>query len=304
MQFVFPHSGTENGKKHNCSQNKPQSPKPNDCVEDLKLYSPLGGTEIFSLEPAYLERGRRWIKILKPYEIKQRFTPNLYQKLLKSSQLSIWERAILKDVDRTFPTYPLFKSPYRGKEYLYNVLKAYSIYDLDVGYSQGLAFLVAFLLIHIQNEEDVFWCLVKLMFAAEYNMRALYKKTDCVILKLLLIYFDQLIREHYPSIFHFMENLGMDASMYASQWFCTLFSYRFSIDFTGAVWDIFFHEGMTCIFRTGLALMKSIEDRVVSLPFEKLIPYLNHLETPSIDVLQHSRKVRVSKDYVRHLMLL
>jgi len=61
---------------------------------------------------------------------------------------------------------------------------------------------------------------------------------------------------------------------------------------------------MTSIFRTGLAIIKSIEDRITSLSFEKLIPFLNHLETPSIDILQYARKVKVSQDHVRHLMLL
>jgi len=227
----------------------------------------LGGTKTFLLEPACSERGQRWIQILKPEELKKRFTGNLYEKLLKTAQLSLWEREILKDVDRTFPGYPLFKNPYRGKEYLYNILKAYSIYDIDVGYSQGLAFIVAFLLIHIPDEEDVFWCLVKIMYDSQYNLRALYKKTDCLTLKLLIVHFDHLFRENYPNIFSFMENLGMDASMYASQWFCTLFSYRFNVTFTGAVWDNFLKEGMTSIFRTGLAILKSIEDRITGLPF-------------------------------------
>jgi hypothetical protein len=42
-------------------------------------------------------------------------------------------------------------------------LKAYSIYDLEVGYVQGMNVVVAALLYHIKNEEATFWAFVELM---------------------------------------------------------------------------------------------------------------------------------------------
>ena len=51
-----------------------------------------------------------------------------------------------------------------GNNKLYNVLKAYANYDNEVGYVQGMNYLVGLLLLYIpHDEEQVFWCLHQLM---------------------------------------------------------------------------------------------------------------------------------------------
>ena len=50
-----------------------------------------------------------------------------------------------------------------GKNKLYNVLKAYSILDPELGYTQGMNFIVAMLLMNIHDEEDSFWCFTYIM---------------------------------------------------------------------------------------------------------------------------------------------
>ena len=81
-----------------------------------------------------------------------------YEELLK--QYSIHQHSILLDLGRTYPNHPNFKyqssksdSESKSIKYglgqlaLFNVLKAYSILDNEVGYCQGLSFVVGFLLI-------------------------------------------------------------------------------------------------------------------------------------------------------------
>lgn len=48
------------------------------------------------------------------------------------------------------------------KESLFNVMKAYSLHDREVGYCQGSAFIVGLLLMQMP-EEEAFAVLVKLM---------------------------------------------------------------------------------------------------------------------------------------------
>ena len=53
----------------------------------------------------------------------------------KSKQFEI-EALIVKDVPRTFSTLKLFgQNPSTGQNKLYNILKVYSIFDPDVGYT-------------------------------------------------------------------------------------------------------------------------------------------------------------------------
>lgn len=50
-----------------------------------------------------------------------------------------------------------------GNNKLYNVLKAYANYDNEVSYVQGMNYLAGLLLFYIPDEEQVFWCLHKLL---------------------------------------------------------------------------------------------------------------------------------------------
>ena len=87
-----------------------------------------------------------------------------YKALLKET--SPHEKAIAKDLSRTFPHHKYFQEGGGvGQESLYMVVKAYSLlvialatvsqqahfrYDQDVGYTQGLAFIVAALLLNVK----------------------------------------------------------------------------------------------------------------------------------------------------------
>lgn len=90
----------------------------------------------------------------------------VYKALLKLS--SPHEKAIMKDLNRTFPNHKYFKEGGGvGQEGLFMVVKAYSLYviylvshlamlisvdryDQEVGYTQGLAFIVAALLLNVR----------------------------------------------------------------------------------------------------------------------------------------------------------
>ncbi|KAF9367265.1 GTPase-activating protein, partial [Mortierella sp. AD011] len=69
-----------------------------------------------------------------------------YAELLKSS--SAHEKQITRDMSRTFPNHEYFQAESVGQEALFNVVKAYSLYDPEVGYCQGLSFIVGPLLLN------------------------------------------------------------------------------------------------------------------------------------------------------------
>lgn len=111
---------------------------------------------------------------------------NIYQKLADPAMANPQdELRIRKDVSRTFTNYPEnleymqchvkdfnWQGP-EGQKMLYNVLLAYTNYDSQIGYVQGMNYIAAMLLIHIQDEEKVFWCLLYIM--NRKNWRCIYK---------------------------------------------------------------------------------------------------------------------------------
>ena len=79
------------------------------------------------------------------------------------------EETIIKDLDRTYPSCQLFTDKYgKGQRKLYKVLSAYSLYNKEVGYVQGMGFLVAVFLMYM-DEESSFFMLDSIM--NKYNMK-------------------------------------------------------------------------------------------------------------------------------------
>jgi hypothetical protein len=72
-------------------------------------------------------------------------------------------QVIRRDIARTYPEHEFFKEKDGlGQESLFNVMKAYSLHDREVGYCQGSAFIVGLLLMQMP-EEEAFAVVVKLM---------------------------------------------------------------------------------------------------------------------------------------------
>jgi hypothetical protein len=81
-----------------------------------------------------------------------------YKDLL--SDTSTHEKLIHRDLARTFPSHQYFKDRGgAGQEGLFNVVKAYSLYDSEVGYCQGLAFVVGPLLLNVHKRIASYDCL-------------------------------------------------------------------------------------------------------------------------------------------------
>lgn len=72
-----------------------------------------------------------------------------YGELLKS--FTEHQHAIFIDLGRTFPNHKFYKQSLGvGQLSLFNLLKAYSILDPELGYCQGLGFICGILLLHVR----------------------------------------------------------------------------------------------------------------------------------------------------------
>jgi len=194
-----------------------------------------------------------------------------YLKLLKES--SPHEKAITRDLGRTFPHHDFFTDGQGiGQENLFNVLKAYSIYDEAVGYCQGLPFVVAILLLNMPDEE-AFSLLVRLMQV--YDLRGHFLP-EMPKLQLRLFQFDRLIEELLPVLHvHFLRE-GIKSSMFCSQWFLTMFSYRFPLDIVFRIYDNCLASGIEAIFGFSVILLMKNEDILLSLKFDQILAFLNN----------------------------
>src|SRR5947208_7590045 len=120
-------------------------------------------------------------------------------------------------------------------------------------------------------DEEAFCVLVKLM--KHYNMRGHFLP-GMDGLQLRLFQFDRLVEEMLPRVHGHLLAQGINSSMYASQWFMTLFAYKFALSLVFRIYDTIFTEGIEAIFRFSIALLKRNEKRIVELDFEPLLEFL------------------------------
>uniref|UniRef100_A0ACB8EJF1 EVI5-like protein n=1 Tax=Sphaerodactylus townsendi TaxID=933632 RepID=A0ACB8EJF1_9SAUR len=193
---------------------------------------------------------------------------NQYSELLKMS--SPCEKLIRRDIARTYPEHEFFKGQDSlGQEVLFNVMKAYSLVDREVGYCQGSAFIVGLLLMQMP-EEEAFCVFVRLM--QEYRLRELFKPTMAE-LGLCIYQFEYMLQEQLPELNIHFRSQSFLTSMYASSWFLTLFLTTFPLPVATRVFDIFMYEGLEIIFRVGMALLQFNQAELVQLDMEGMSQY-------------------------------
>ncbi|XP_012585621.1 PREDICTED: ecotropic viral integration site 5 protein homolog isoform X2 [Condylura cristata] len=198
-----------------------------------------------------------------------------YSELLKMT--SPCEKLIRRDIARTYPEHNFFKEKDSlGQEVLFNVMKAYSLVDREVGYCQGSAFIVGLLLMQMP-EEEAFCVFVKLM--QDYRLRELFKPSMAE-LGLCMYQFDGMIQEHLPELCVHFQSQSFHTSMYASSWFLTIFLTTFPLPIATRIFDIFMSEGLEIVFRVGLALLQMNQAELMQLDmegmlqhFQKVIPH-------------------------------
>lgn len=181
---------------------------------------------------------------------------------------SVHERAIKRDLTRT-SFYTNVDAANKADE-LYNVIKAYSNFDPDVGYTQGMAFIAVPLVMNM-TEGECFCLLVTLM--KEYGLRELFCP-DMKGLHLLLHQFDRLLEKHLPLLFNHLTRQGIRLLMYASQWFLTFFSYKFPLDVVLRIFDMVITQGIEAVLRLALNLMLQNEQSLLRLNFDALLEFL------------------------------
>ncbi|KAJ1268403.1 hypothetical protein BS78_07G132000 [Paspalum vaginatum] len=141
--------------------------------------------------------------------------PGVYETLV-IYETSASELEIIRDISRTFPTHVFFQQRHGlGQRSLYNILKAYSVYDRDVGYVQGMGFLAGLLLLYM-SEEDAFWLLVALLKGAVHApMEGLYQGIKVVFqvgLALLSFCHDDLVKLPFEKLLHALRNFPEEAT--------------------------------------------------------------------------------------------
>ncbi|KAK7166486.1 hypothetical protein R3I93_006300 [Phoxinus phoxinus] len=209
-----------------------------------------------------------------------------YKELLK--QLTSQQHAILIDLGRTFPTHPYFSAQLgAGQLSLYNLLKAYSLLDPEVGYCQGLSFVAGVLLLHM-CEEDAFHMLRFLMY--DMGLRKQYRP-DMIILQIQMYQLSRLLHDYHRELYTHLEQYEIGPSLYAAPWFLTAFASHFPLGFVARVFDMLFLQGSEVIFKVALSLLGSHKPLI--LQHDNLETIVEFIKTtlPNLGLVQMEKTI-------------
>ncbi|TAQ85655.1 hypothetical protein B7494_g6025 [Chlorociboria aeruginascens] len=121
------------------------------------------------------------------------------------------------------------------QEGLFGVCKSYALFD------EGMP------------EEEAFCLLVRLM--NQYHLRDLFVQ-DMPGLHMHLYQFERLLEDFEPALYCHLHRRQVTPHLYATQWFLTLFAYRFPLQLVLRIYDLILSEGLEAILKFGIVLMQ------------------------------------------------
>lgn len=160
---------------------------------------------------------------------------------------------------------------------IFKVTKAFSVYDSEIGYTQGINFIVGMLVLFTNSERSSFWILYEIMELKKW--RFLFTKNTPKLIELLDILKNR-IKEKLPKIYKHFDKIDFLDSFNGvfSHYFITIFTYNIYVEFSSRIFDLFFIMGEEIIIKTLLHLLKLKEEKILSFDLEQIIVYIkNHI---------------------------
>eukprot|EP01024_Parvocaulis_polyphysoides_P027864 TRINITY_DN25194_c1_g1_i1.p1 TRINITY_DN25194_c1_g1~~TRINITY_DN25194_c1_g1_i1.p1 ORF type:complete len:668 (+),score=144.18 TRINITY_DN25194_c1_g1_i1:78-2081(+) len=198
-----------------------------------------------------------------------------YAWLLELRRQEEVEEVIRRDITRTFPRVPQFELINTQKA-LFNVLRAYAQQDPEVGYCQGMAFVVGILLMYL-DQEPAFRLFCRLMgVGGEGGHLRKYYLPDLGGFKNALVKFEFLFAKHLPQLFEHMQQNGALAVLFAAPWFMTSFAASLPPAFSARILDVMFvMENDNVLHRMGISILQELETDLLELnDMESLCNYV------------------------------
>ncbi|XP_053965029.1 USP6 N-terminal-like protein isoform X1 [Anastrepha ludens] len=215
-----------------------------------------------------------WKKLLNVDELIEANRDTYASMLTLARKYSTEVRQIDSDVNRQFRDNLAYRQRYSVKQCsLFNVLNAYSIYNPELGYCQGMACLAGVLLLYMQ-EEEAFWALNQLIIDRKYAMHGLFIEGFPKLTR-FLEHHDRILSKMMRKLHqHFMKH-NVDAILYSIKWFFVIFVERIPFSLALRVWDIYLLEGERVVSAMAVTILYLHKHDLLRLnDMDSIIEYL------------------------------
>lgn len=216
--------------------------------------------------PASL-RGRAWEKLVRS-EARMNENPGLYAKLVEASEhpmvdenesLRNYLEVVDRDLDRTFPHNDVFTDKDGdGQKMLRELLRAYVVYNTEIGYCQGMGMIAGTLLMQLPPEK-AFWCMVCLL---EEQLKGFFD-VGLSEIQVCADVLTGLIKQHSPKLHDHLETQGVSPLLYFTDWFMCAYVKTVPWESVLRIWDMYFFEGVKVLYRVALAILLQSEKHLL-----------------------------------------
>ncbi|KAM9302158.1 uncharacterized protein PAF06_015432 [Gastrophryne carolinensis] len=218
-------------------------------------------------------RGQVW-SLLMDVEAKKSENEGKYEKMKALAKMYSTEiKQIDMDVNRTFRNHIMFRERYGVKQIaLFDVLSAYSVYNTEVSYCQGMSQIAAVLLMYL-NEEDAFWALAQLLTNQRHAMHGFFIP-GFPKLQRFQSHHEQILSKFFPKLKKHMDKEDMSTGIYTTKWFLQCFLDRTPFTLTLRLWDIYILEGERVLPAMAYTILKLHKKRLLKMSMEDLREFL------------------------------
>ena len=197
----------------------------------------------------------------------------MYKNYLKKSN-NKYDKEIIKDLLRTFPNDSSFQRGSPCYQKLFNILKAYSNYNNEIGYAQGMNFIVAKLIKFFNKEKESFIYLDSLF--NKLKMVEVIGIKNNLEKKMKTVQF--LLKELCPDILFFLERKKINHEIFTAKWYITLFSQNFKFDnLLMIIWNFAIIYGWKFIFLFSISVIISFKARYINLDLYDFTQYMKNI---------------------------
>ncbi|NXJ51854.1 US6NL protein, partial [Spizaetus tyrannus] len=212
-------------------------------------------------------------KLIEKPEITGKYCLILPQMKEQAKSFSSEIKQIDLDVNRTFRNHIMFRDRYGVKQQaLFHVLSAYSVYNTEVSYCQGMSQIAAILLMYL-NEEDAFWALAQLLTNQRHAMHGFFIP-GFPKLQRFQAHHEQILSKLFPKLKKHMDKEQMTTGIYTTKWFLQCFIDRTPFTLTLRLWDIYILEGERVLTAMAYTILKLHKKRLLKMTLEDLREFL------------------------------
>ncbi|KAB7503900.1 USP6 N-terminal-like protein [Armadillidium nasatum] len=219
-------------------------------------------------------RGSYWSLILGLDLVKKQQKGKYEEMKILGRKWSTDVRQIDLDVNRTYRDHDFFRLRYNiRQQQLFHVLVAYSMYNQEIGYCQGMSQVAALLLIYLNEEEDAFWALSALMADEKYSMHGFFIPGFPKLIRFQQ-HHDRILQKFLPKLKKHLENNFIDSGLYILKWYFQCFLDRVPFSLALRLWDIYLLEGERLLVAMGYTILKLHRRQIMKLDMDQILAYI------------------------------